>query len=148
MDNHADGPYLYLKLREEDPVRAAEVLTLLQWNGGGLNSSGVGIADIDFLGNVHPDQFWMTHTLGNVRERKFSEIWQDSSDPILAGLRNRAPLLRGRCAACQWKDVCGGGFRVRALQVYGDPWAKDPGCYLTDEECGLTPGSRLREPAC
>ncbi len=148
MDNHADGPYLYLKLREEDPVRAAEVLRLLQWNGGGLNSSGVGIADIDFLGNVHPDQFWMTHTLGNVRERKFSEIWQDSSDPILAGLRSRAPLLRGRCAACQWKDVCGGGFRVRALQVYGDPWAQDPGCYLTDEECGLTPGSRLREPAC
>jgi radical SAM protein with 4Fe4S-binding SPASM domain len=148
VDNHADGPYLYLKLREEDPVRAAEVLTLLRWNGGGLHSSGVGVADIDFLGNVHPDQFWMTHTLGNVRERKFGEIWQDSSDPILAGLRNRAPLLRGRCAACQWKDVCGGGFRVRALQVYRDPWAQDPGCYLTDEECGLTPGSRIREPAC
>jgi radical SAM protein with 4Fe4S-binding SPASM domain len=148
VDNHADGPYLYLKLREEDPERAAEVLTLLQWNGGGLHSSGVGIADVDFLGNVHPDQFWMTHTLGNVRERKCSEIWQDSSDPILVGLRNRAPLLRGRCAACQWKDICGGGFRVRALQVSGDPWAQDPGCYLTDEECGLTPGSRLREPAC
>ncbi|HEX6533370.1 MAG TPA: radical SAM protein [Gemmatimonadaceae bacterium] len=146
VDNHADGPYLYLRLREEDPARAEEVLALLRWNGGGLHSSGVGVADIDFLGNVHPDQFWMGHTLGNVRERRFSEIWRDSADPLLAGLRDRAPLLRGRCGACQWKDVCGGSFRVRALQVHGDPWAEDPGCYLTDEECGLVPGSRIREP--
>jgi radical SAM protein with 4Fe4S-binding SPASM domain len=147
VDNHADGAYLYLKLRQEDPARAEEVLSLLRWNGGGLHSSGVGVADIDFLGNVHPDQFWMQHTLGNVKERPFSEIWQDLSDPILAGLRDRAPLLKGKCGACQWKDVCGGSFRVRALQVHGDPWAEDPGCYLTDEERGLTPGSRLREPA-
>ncbi|HEX5581890.1 MAG TPA: radical SAM protein [Gemmatimonadaceae bacterium] len=146
VDNPADGPYLYMKLLEEDPERAAEVLALLAWNGGGLHSSGVGIADVDFLGNVHPDQFWMSHTLGNVKERKFSEIWQDLSDPLLAGLRDRAPLLGGRCGACQWRDVCGGGFRVRALQVHGDPWAEDPGCYLTDDECGLTPGSRIREP--
>lgn len=147
VDNHADGPYLYLKLLREDPARAAEVLSLLHWNGGGLHSSGVGLADIDFLGNVHPDQFWMEHDLGNVKERPFSEIWQDLSDPLLAGLRDRAPLLEGRCGACQWKDICGGSFRVRALQVHGNPWAEDPGCYLTDEECGLTPGSRLREPA-
>jgi radical SAM protein with 4Fe4S-binding SPASM domain len=147
VDNHADGPYLYLKLLQEDPARAAEVLALLRWNGGGLHSSGVGIADIDFLGNVHPDQFWMHHTLGNVRDRKFSTIWEDTSDPLLAGLRNRAPLLKGRCAGCQWRDICGGSFRVRADRFYGDPWAEDPGCYLTDEECGLTPGSRLREPA-
>ena len=137
VDQPADGPYLYMKLKEEDPQRAEEVLALLRWNGGGLHSSGVGIADVDFLGNVHPDQFWMGHTLGNVRERKFSEIWQDASDPILAGLRDRAPRLTGRCGACRWKTTCGGGFRVRALQVHGDPWAEDPGCYLTDEECGV-----------
>lgn len=146
VDNHADNVYLYLKLREEAPERAAEVLALMRWNGGGLNSSGVGVADIDWLGNVHPDQFWMSHTLGNVRQRPFSEIWSDLSDPILAGLRDRAPLLGGRCGACQWQDVCGGSFRVRALQLFGDPWAEDPGCYLTDEEIGIVPGSRIREP--
>jgi radical SAM protein with 4Fe4S-binding SPASM domain len=146
VDNHADNVHLYLKLREEDPERAAEVLSLLRWNGGGLHSSGVGVADVDWLGNVHPDQFWMTHTLGNVRERPFSAIWSDPSDPLLAGLRDRAPRLTGRCGACQWKDVCGGSFRVRALQVHGDPWAEDPGCYLTDEEIGVAPGSRIREP--
>jgi len=146
VDNHADGPYLYLKLLEEDRARAEEVLALLRWNGGGLHSSGVGIADIDFLGNVHPDQFWMQHTLGNVKDRKFSEIWQDLSDPILAGLRDRAPLLKGRCASCRWKDVCGGSFRIRALQVHGDPWAEDPGCYLTDEECGLSADQLTNSP--
>jgi Fe-coproporphyrin III synthase len=147
VDNHVDNVYLYMKLREEDPERAEEVLALLRWNGGGLNSSGVGIADVDFLGDVHPDQFWTSHTLGNVRERPFSEIWQDTSDPLLAGLRNRAPLLKGRCGACQWQDVCGGAFRVRALQVYDDPWAEDPACYLTDEEIGIAPGSRVLETA-
>jgi Fe-coproporphyrin III synthase len=146
VDNHADNAYLYLRLREEDPRRAEEALALMRWNGGGLHSSGVGLADIDFVGNVHPDQFWMSHTLGNVRERPFSEIWQDLSDPLLAGLRDRAPLLKGRCGACQWKDVCGGSFRVRAFQVHGDPWAEDPGCYLSDEEIGIAPGSRIREP--
>ncbi len=146
VDNHCDGPYLYLRLRQEDPVRAEQVLALLRWNGGGLYSSGVGIGNVDFLGFVHPDQFWTTATLGNVRVRPFSEIWQDTSDPLLAGLRDRAPRLKGRCGGCQWKDVCGGSFRVRALQVHRDPWAEDPACYLTDEECGLTPGSRIREP--
>lgn len=134
VDNHVDGVYLYLKLLQADPERAAEARRLLEANGGGANSSGVGIANIDALGNVHPDQFWQTHTLGNVRERPFSQIWTDETDPLLAGLRNRLPLLKGRCGACQWKSMCGGSFRVRALQASGDPWAPDPSCYLSDQE--------------
>ncbi len=134
VDNHVDGVYLYLKLLQEDPERAAAARRLLEANGGGANSSGVGIANIDALGDVHPDQFWQTHTLGNVRERPFSQIWTDETDPLLAGLRNRLPLLKGRCGACRWKPMCGGSFRVRALQTHGDPWAPDPACYLTDEE--------------
>jgi radical SAM protein with 4Fe4S-binding SPASM domain len=139
VDNPADNVYLYLRLREEDPARAEEVLALMRWNGGGLHSSGVGVADVDWHGDVHPDQFWMTHTLGSVRERPFSQIWTDARDPLLAGLRNRREKLSGRCGSCRWVDVCGGGFRVRALQVHGDPWAEDPACYLTDEEIGIGP---------
>ncbi len=30
VDNHADGPYLYLKLKKENPDRAKEVLELLR----------------------------------------------------------------------------------------------------------------------
>lgn len=139
VDNHCDGPYLYLRmLRERDP-RAQQVLDMLLWNGGGRYSSGVGIGNIDFLGNVHADQFSMFRSFGNVRERKFSEIWQDTSDPILAGLKNRLPLLKGRCGRCRFKLACGGSLRARAELVTGDPWAADPGCYLTDDEIAGPP---------
>ena len=138
VDNHADNAYLYLKLREHKSASAEEVYQLMKWNGGGANSSGVGIANIDTQGNVHPDQFWQSATLGNVKQRPFSEIWSDNSIPLLAGLRNRLPLLKGRCGQCRFKEICGGSFRVRAAQVYGDPWASDPACYLTDNEISLT----------
>lgn len=134
VDNHCDGPYIYMKLKKEGSSRAEEVKELLTWNGGGLYSSGVGIACVDWLGNVHPDQFWMYYTLGNVKERKFSEIWQDTTDQLLRGLKNRKSLLKGRCATCRFKDMCGGALRVRADLFYGDPWAPDPACYLTDDE--------------
>jgi radical SAM protein with 4Fe4S-binding SPASM domain len=134
VDNHVDGVYLYLQLLQKDPARAAEVYALLEWNGGGTYSSGVGIGNIDYQGNVHPDQFWTEHTFGNVRQRPFSQIWMDVSNPLMAGLKNRLPLLKGRCADCRWKRLCGGSFRARADKVYGDPWMHDPQCYLTDEE--------------
>ncbi|MDR0434585.1 MAG: radical SAM protein [Gracilibacteraceae bacterium] len=133
VDNHADAAYIYLHLLRRDAARAARALALLKTNGG--NRSGVAIAQVDWEGNVHPDQF-TPHCLGNVRERKFSEIWTDTANPILAGLRNRRPLLRGRCAACRWLDLCNGNFRARAEAGAGDFWASDPACYLTDEEVG------------
>jgi pseudo-rSAM protein/SPASM domain protein len=135
VDNHADGPYLLQRIEEEQPERYEEVLSLLQANGG--NASGIGIAAVDHLGNVHADQFWQDHSFGNVRERPFGEIWTDTSDPLMAGLKDRKPLLTGRCAECKYLDICNGNFRVRAQAVHGDVWAPDPACYLTDEEIGL-----------
>jgi len=143
VDNHADNAYLYLKLGERQSARAEEVYQWMKWNGGGANSSGIGIANIDTQGNVHPDQFWQSATLGNVKQRRFSEIWSDNSIPLLAGLRNRLPLLKGRCGQCRFKEICGGSFRVRAAQVYGDPWASDPACYLTESEIGLAEANAL-----
>ncbi len=139
VDNHCDGPYLVLKMRSQQDPRAEEVAEMLRWNGGGLCSSGVGIGCIDFYGHVHPDQFWMHHSLGSVRERPFSEIWQDTNDDLMSGLKNRAPRLKGRCGACKYQALCGGALRVRAELMTGDPWASDPACYLTDEEIGLSP---------
>jgi len=135
VDNHADAPYLLRRVRQEQPERYEEVLSLLQANGG--NASGVGIAAVDHLGNVHADQFWQHDSFGNVCERPFGEIWTDTSDPLMAGLKDRKPLLKGRCAECQYLDICNGNFRVRAEAVHGDVWAPDPACYLTDEEIGL-----------
>ncbi len=134
VDNHCDGPYLYLKMLREGHPRAGQVLDMLAWNGGGRYSSGVGIANIDYYGEVHADQFSMFRSFGNVRRRKFSEIWRDTSDPILAGLKDRLPRLKGRCGRCRFKAICGGALRARAELATGDPWAADPGCYLSDDE--------------
>jgi radical SAM protein with 4Fe4S-binding SPASM domain len=134
VDNHADGPYLYLRMLRENDSRAQQVHDMLTWNGGGRYSSGVGIANIDFYGNVHADQFSMYRSFGNIKQRKFSEIWQDLSNPIMAGLKERLDLLEGRCATCRFKDMCGGSLRARAEISTGNPWAPDPGCYLSDEE--------------
>jgi len=135
VGNHADGVYLYLKLREYDPQRADRALKLLQANGG--NNSGIKIGAVDDRGNVHPDQFWWHYSLGNVRQRKFGDIWTDTSEPLLRGLKNRKSLLKGRCAQCQYLDLCNGSLRVRAEAVFGDVWAEDPACYLTDTEIGI-----------
>ncbi len=135
VDNHTDGVYVYLKLKQQDPQRAASVLTLLRGNGG--NNSGIRIGAVDDVGNVHPDQFWWHYSLGNVKKRKFGDIWMDTSEPLMKGLKNRKGLLKGRCGKCQYLDLCNGNLRVRAEAVHGDVWADDPACYLTDEEIGL-----------
>lgn len=132
VDNHCDGPYLYMRLLREGSSRAEDVLKLLQVNGG--NSSGVSIACVDNEGNVHADQFWRHYSFGNVRERAFGDIWLDTSDELMAGLKDRKKLLTGRCAKCKWLDICNGNFRVRAEAVHNQTWAPDPACYLTDQE--------------
>ncbi len=132
MDNHADAAYLYLKLLKEAPQRAEEVYNLLLWNGG--NNSGIAIGCVDEQGFVHPDQFWRNYSLGNVRQRPFGEIWTDTSDPLMAGLKDRKALLEGRCSGCRFLEICNGNFRVRAEATYERVWAPDPACYLTDQE--------------
>lgn len=138
VGNHVDGVYIYLKLRAEEPERAERVARRLRWNGGGLYASGVGIGCVGFTGDVHPDQFWRSRTLGNIRARPFSDIWTDTSDPLMRGLKDRRAAIRGQCRRCRHFPLCGGSMRVRAETVYGDPWAWDPGCYLTASEIGLT----------
>jgi 12,18-didecarboxysiroheme deacetylase len=135
VDNHCDGPYLYLRLLKEHPERAEGVLSLLQMNGG--NSSGIGIGCVSWDGEVYADQFWRHHSFGNVRERPFSEIWTDTNEPLMARLKERKPHLTGRCAQCKFLNICNGNFRVRAEAALGDLWAPDPACYLTDEEIGI-----------
>ncbi|MFC1872133.1 radical SAM protein [Chloroflexota bacterium] len=135
VGNHADGVYFYHKLKTEDPERAKIIYELLRKNGG--NNSGIKIGAVDDLGNVHPDQFWWHHTLGNIKERKFADIWMDTSEPLLRGLKDRKGLLKGRCSKCQYLELCNGNLRVRAEAVFDDVWQEDPACYLTDEEIGI-----------
>ena len=132
VDNHADAPYIYLRLRENGDERADNAFELMSNNGG--NRSGMAIAAIDSFGLVHPDQFTTNHSVGSIRERPFSEIWADPRVQLLTRLRDRKPLLKGRCASCRWLPVCNGNFRARAEAATGDYWESDPGCYLLDHE--------------
>lgn len=135
-NNDADGVYFLHWVARRHPERLDYMRTRLrQWGG---NASGVNIANIDNLGNVHPDTFWWSYNLGNVRERPFSEIWPDRTDALMDGLKRRPRPVQGRCGRCAYLSICNGNTRVRAWQLTGNPWAEDPGCYLTDEEIGLT----------
>ncbi|MDY6911231.1 MAG: radical SAM protein [Chloroflexota bacterium] len=134
--NHADGIYLHLRTKTQDEERAVQLLDLLRINGG--NNSGIRIGAVDETGNVHADQFWRSLSLGNTRERDFGDIWMDTSNPVMAGLKDRHSLLRGRCARCRYLDACNGNLRARAEAVFDNMWAEDPACYLTDEEIGIS----------
>jgi len=134
-NNDADGVYLLQWAAQHIPEHVPALRKqLLRWGG---NSSGVNIANIDNLGTVHPDTMWWDYSIGNIRERPFSEIWQDTSDPLMAGLKAKSRPLEGRCAICKHLPICGGNSRTRAWQLTGNPWAEDPGCYLSDEEIGV-----------
>ncbi|MGZ5011318.1 MAG: heme d1 biosynthesis radical SAM protein NirJ [Methylobacter sp.] len=131
-NNDADAVYFLHWVARHFPDKVEHIRAKLeQWGG---NASGINVANIDNLGNVHPDTFWWHYELGNVKERPFSEIWMDTSDPLMAGLKQQPRPLEGRCARCRYQAICNGNTRVRAEQTTGNFWAEDPGCYLTDAE--------------
>ncbi|KXA90766.1 radical SAM/SPASM domain-containing protein [candidate division MSBL1 archaeon SCGC-AAA259A05] len=133
VGNYTDAPFLYLYAKEKlGKNRAEKIYTFLKRNGG--DGTGETIADIDFKGDVHPNQFWRDHTFGNIRNRSFQEIWTDTSDPVMKGLKNKENYLKGKCANCRFLKICKGGSRVRALKVKNDMWAPDPKCYLSKNE--------------
>jgi heme d1 biosynthesis radical SAM protein NirJ len=133
-NNDADGPFLLQWVKRRLPEHRERMRAMLEAWGG--NASGVNVANIDNEGRVHPDTMWWDYTLGSVKERPFSGIWRDTSDPLMAGLKRKHRPLNGRCGDCAFLSICGGNSRTRAWRLTGDPWAEDPGCYLTDEEVG------------
>jgi len=140
-NNDADGVWFLKWIERKFPDRIEHIRQKLEAWGG--NASGVNVANIDNLGTVHPDTMWWHYDLGNVKERPFSEIWTDVSDPVMAGLKSRPRKIKGRCGACRHFAICGGNTRVRAQQLTGDPWEEDPACYLTDTEIGISGGRRV-----
>ncbi len=74
-------------------------------------------------GDVWPCVF-MPIRVGNIRERRFRDIWLNNK--ILNALRDRSKL-KGHCGVCKYRNVCG-GCRARAYAYFGDILAPDPGC--------------------
>lgn len=89
---------------------------------GGCGAGRV-YAAISPEGDVQPCVF-MPIKLGNLRKKRFEDIWLHS--PVLEELRNRNNL-RGGCASCPYKYVCG-GCRARAYGYFSDYLMHDPGC--------------------
>ena len=133
VDNYADGPALMIRMERSNPLRAHDVATALEWNGGQRGAGGRGLAAVDWVDTVRPDQFWGGPPLGSVRERPLSDIWADPP-PLLAELRGRSDRVTGRCRECRFRPMCGGGLASRAVARGGAIDGPDPGCHLTDEE--------------
>ncbi|WP_439669396.1 heme d1 biosynthesis radical SAM protein NirJ [Cupriavidus necator] len=140
-NNDADGVYLLYWIARRLPHRLVDMRQRLEHWGG--NATGVGVANIDNLGNVHPDTMWWHVTVGNVRERPFGEIWASRADPLMAGLASTPRPLQGRCAGCAYRAICNGNTRVRAFALTGNAWAEDPGCYLSDAEIAHAPRTEV-----
>ncbi len=132
VDNHADGPYLWMWAKKNRPELADRIFEMNLTNKA--KSTGQGISCVSWNGDVMPDQFWRDKVLGNVRENRFEDIWLNKNNTFLTNLREREQLVTGKCARCRFLDICRGGFRARAEAKFGDMWAEDPACYLTEEE--------------
>jgi radical SAM protein with 4Fe4S-binding SPASM domain len=59
-----------------------------------------------------------------VRAQSLGDIYRNGA--FFRMLRDTS-RLRGRCGACEFKDICGGS-RARAFALTGDPLATDPWC--------------------
>jgi radical SAM protein with 4Fe4S-binding SPASM domain len=132
VGNHADGPYLLVRMRKENHPGIEAAKALLLSNGG--NRSGEKIACVSWEGAVYADQFWRNYPLGNVTQTPFAQIWTDTSNPVLGRLRNKDAFADPRCLRCQWFKLCKGNYRFLGNDPSDANWLNEPACYLTDEE--------------
>lgn len=103
---------------------------LIEWGG---NSAGRKLLNIDSEGFVKPDPFFPVK-IGNILNQDFSDIWTEKPVELLQKLRKYPRVLTGKCQKCQYLNICNGGSMSRAYAIYGDMWAEDPSCYLTEEQ--------------
>jgi len=132
VGNHADGPYLLLKMTKEKNHRCKKAEELLSANGG--NKIGEKIASVGWDGNVYPDQFWWNYSVGNVKDKTFKQIWNNPNEPVLNKLRKKSEFADKRCLTCKWFNLCKGNFRFLDAKSDAKYWLNEPPCYLADEE--------------
>ncbi len=85
--------------------------------------AGTGVCFISHRGDVQPCGY-LPIPVGNVRERQFHEIWEDSA--VFRSLRD-LDNLTGKCGLCEYKTFCA-GCRARAYYENGDYLSDEPYC--------------------
>jgi radical SAM protein with 4Fe4S-binding SPASM domain len=135
VDAPQDCIHLLASMEQDGSPDIAEARELLQSLNGGC-SAGTRVANIDSHGNVYPCQFARSENfiVGNIRNQPFSRIWGDNTNPVLVRFREKQARFGGRCAGCTYRELCGGGCRVRAYAVNGDFLAEDPFCFIEGKD--------------
>jgi radical SAM protein with 4Fe4S-binding SPASM domain len=134
VDAPQDCIHLLMSMEKEGSEDLTDARELLESLKGGC-SAGTRVANIDAHGNVFPCQFARSpeFLVGNLRDRPFSMLWENRENPALSRFRQKPVRFKGRCAECSWRDLCGGGCRVRAHATDGDFFAEDPFCFLVGD---------------
>ena len=86
-------------------------------------NDGNGFVFVSHTGDIQPSGF-LPITAGNVRHDELLDVYRES--PLFRELRD-ADLLKGKCARCEFRALCGGS-RARAYAMTGDYLAEEPLC--------------------
>jgi Fe-coproporphyrin III synthase len=134
VDAPQDCIHLLASMEKDGSEDLADARDLLESLKGGC-SAGTRVADIDAHGNIYPCQFARSpeFLVGNIRDQQFSKLWSDSTNPVLVRFREKQARFGGKCGNCTYRDLCGGGCRVRAHAVEGNFLAEDPFCFVEKE---------------
>ncbi len=100
--------------------------------------AGTSYCIISPKGDVQPCAY-LNIKVGNVKEKPFNEIWEESED----FKRLRTMDYAGGCGVCQFKKICG-GCRARAYFYHGDYMAEEPWCLYRKQEDRNTKHSHER----
>ena len=101
----------------------------------GLND-GKGFVFVSHVGEVFPSGF-LPLAAGNIRRQRLADLYRES--PLFRMLRDTSQL-KGKCGACEFKDICGGS-RARAYALTGDVMAEEPCCVYQPKQLGFRPAS-------
>jgi heme b synthase len=119
------APHYYRIIRQ----RAREEGRQLSFETDGMSAmsrgclAGTGVCFISHRGGVQPCGY-LPVVAGNVREKPFHEIWEESE--IFHSLRD-LNNLSGKCGACEYRAFCA-GCRARAYYSSGSYLSEEPYC--------------------
>jgi heme b synthase len=90
--------------------------------------AGIGFCFVSYQGKVKGCGY-LDVEAGDIRKQRFAQVWADS--PLFRRLRDLANL-KGKCAVCEYKRICG-GCRARAYEATGDYLEAEPYCIYEPE---------------